>query len=126
MIVIRSNAHRGSVRSEMNLPVPWKQTILVAAAALMALASLAVSVGMSLRLQDRIAAVETATDLRRQMMMIGTALREAEAAQRMFVITGEEAHLAPLTGARQSMPGRWRSTRETADLMPDFSPDLDS
>jgi signal transduction histidine kinase len=108
----------------MPLPVPWKQTLVVAAAALMALASLAVSVGMSLRLQDRIAAVQSATDLRRQIMMIGTSLREAEAAQRMYVITGEEAHLAPLTGARESMPGRWRSTRETVDRMEDYSPDL--
>ncbi len=107
----------------MNLPAPWKQTIVVAAAALMALASLAVSVEMSLRLQDRIAAVQAATDLRRQMMMIGTTLREAEAAQRMFVITGEEAHLAPLTGAQQSLPGRWHSTTEAAGRMPDFSPD---
>jgi signal transduction histidine kinase len=109
----------------MPLPVPWKQTLVVAAAALMALASLAVSVGMSLRLQDRIAAVQTTTDLRRQIMMIGTTLREAEAAQRMFVITGEEAHLAPLTGAQQSMPGRWRSTRELTDGVPDYSPDLE-
>ena len=108
----------------MALPVPWKQTLVVAAAALMALASLAVSVGMSLRLQDRIGAVQTATDLRRQIMVIGTALREAEAAQRMYVITGEDAHLAPLTGAQQSMPGRWRSARETVDRVPDFSPDI--
>ncbi len=108
----------------MPLPVPWKQTLVVAAAALMALASLAVSVGMSLRLQDRIAAVQSATDLRRQIMMIGTSLREAEAAQRMYVITGEDAHLAPLTGAQQSMPGRWRSTRETVERMQGYSPDL--
>jgi len=109
----------------MPLPVPWKQTLVVAAAALMALASLAVSVGMSLRLQDRIAAVQSATDLRRQIMIIGTSLREAEAAQRMYVITGEDAHLAPLTGAQQSMPGRWRTTRETVEIMPNFSPDLE-
>ena len=108
----------------MNLPVPWKQTIVVAASALMALSSLALTAVMSLRLQDRIEAVQSATDLRRHLMMIGTTLREAEAAQRMFVITGEEAHLAPLTGARQSMPGRWRSVQEAADRLPDFSPDL--
>lgn len=97
---------------------------MVAAAALMALASLAVSVGMSLRLQDRLAAVQTATDLRRQLMMIGTSLREAEAAQRMYVITGEDAHLAPLTGAQQAMPARWRSARETVARVPAFSPDF--
>ena len=108
----------------MTLPVPWKQTLVVAAAALMALSSLAVSFGMSRRLQDRLAAVQTATDLRRQLMMIGTALREAEAAQRMYVITGEDAHLAPLKGTQQAMPARWRSVRETIDRVPGFSPDI--
>ena len=97
---------------------------MVAAAALMALASLALSVGMSVRLQDRIGAVQTATDLRRQIMMVGTTLREAEAAQRMYVITGEDAHLAPLSGAQQAMPGWWRNARETVEGVPDFSPDL--
>jgi signal transduction histidine kinase len=106
--------------------IPWKQFLVVAAAALMALASLAVSVGMSLRLQDRIAAVQAVTDLRRQLMMNGTTLREAEAAQRMYVITGEEAHLLPLAEAQESMSGRWRITREIMDRMPDFSPELDS
>jgi signal transduction histidine kinase len=108
----------------MALPVPWKQTLVVAAAALMALASLALSVGMSVRLQDRLMAVQTVTDLRRQIMVIGTSLREAEAAQRMYVITGEDAHLAPLSGAQQAMPRRWKNSRETVDRVHGFSPDL--
>ncbi len=103
---------------------PWKQTAVVAAAACMALASLAVSASMSLRLQDNIAAVQAATDLRRQLMSIATGMREAEAAQRMYVITGEDAHLAPLMGAMESLPGRWRAAVEAADRTPDFSPDL--
>lgn len=108
----------------MALSAPWKQTLVVAAAALMALASLAVSVGMSLRLQDRIGAVQTTTDLRRQIMMIGTALREAEAAQRMYVITGEDAHLAPLSGVGQALPDRWRSVRDTVRQISGFAPDF--
>ncbi|HWB03738.1 MAG TPA: ATP-binding protein [Verrucomicrobiales bacterium] len=79
---------------------------------------------MSLRLQDRIAAVQTARDVRRHVSNIATALREAEAAQRMYVITGEEAHLAPLTGAQESLPKRWNSVSKLADRMPDFSPDV--
>lgn len=110
----------------MSSAMPWKQSLVVATAALMALASLAVSVGMSFGLQERIAAVQAVTDLRRQLMMNGTILREAEAAQRMYVITGEDAHLLPLTAAQESMPGRWRITRETVDRMPGFSPELDS
>src|SRR5690242_10645263 len=103
---------------------PWKQAVIVAAAALMALASLAVSVSMSLRLQDQIAAVQNTTDLRRVLMGIATSLREAEAAQRMYVITGEEAHLAPLMGSEESLPKRWRNAAEIADRIPDFAPDL--
>src|ERR1043165_2092135 len=88
---------------------PWKQAVVVLAAALMALASLAVSVRMSLRLQDRIAAVQTARDVRRHVSNIATALRDAEAAQRMYLITGAEAHLAPLMAASESLPERWNS-----------------
>jgi signal transduction histidine kinase len=103
---------------------PWKQTTIVVAAALMALASLAVSVGMSLRLQESIGTVQSARDLRRQMSMVGTALREAEAAQRMYVITGDEAHLAPLVGAKTSLPDRWKAVLDSAEVVPDFSADF--
>lgn len=110
----------------MNPVIPWKQSLVVAAAAVMALASMAVSVGISFRLQDRIASVQAVTDLRRQVMINGTILREAEAAQRMYVITGDDAHLLPLTEAQGAMPGRWRIISEIVDRLPDFSPELDS
>lgn len=121
---VRSSSSALPFPSSMTPLFPWKQAVVVVAAALMALASLAVSVLMSLRLQDRIAAVQTARDVRRHVSNIATALREAEAAQRMYVITGEEAHLAPLMGARESLPERWNSVSKLADRMPDFSPDV--
>lgn len=104
--------------------IPWKNTVLVLAAALLGLASLLVTVTLSLRLQDRILLVQAVRDLRRQVALLGTALREAEAAQRMFVITGDEAHRALLTGVGDSMAGRWRGLEMAARAVPGLTTDL--
>lgn len=104
--------------------IPWKNTVLVLAAALLGLASLLVTATLSLRLQDRILLVQAVRDLRRQVSLLGTALREAEAAQRMFVITGDETHGAVLAGVRDSMPGRWRGLQVAANAVPGLMPDL--
>lgn len=103
---------------------PWKNTTVVVTAALLALASLFVSVVMSLRLQERIGTVQAARDLRRQFFLLGTALREAEAAQRMFIITGDEAHFAPFSGVEETLPDRWKGLLAAAAAVPDIDLDL--
>jgi|GEM_PF-2822800 len=103
---------------------PWKNTLLVIAAALMAVTSLLVTATLSFRLQERIILVQGVRDLRRQVSLVGTALREAEAAQRMFVITGDEAHHVLFAGVRDSMPSRWRGLDEAAMAVSGTTPDL--
>ena len=103
---------------------PWKNTLLVTVAACLGLASLLVTATLSLRLQERIMLVQGVRDLRRQVSLLGNALREAEAAQRMFVITGDEAHHAIFAGVRDAIPRRWRGLEEAARLVPGATPDL--
>jgi signal transduction histidine kinase len=105
---------------------PWKNTLLVAISAFLGIASLVVAATLSLRLQERINLVQGVRDLRRQVGLVGTALREAEAAQRMFVITGDEAHHSIFVGVREAMPRRWAGLKEAADAMPDLIPDLEA
>ena len=89
--------------------IPWKQTLLVTLAAGMGVASLVVAATLSLRLQERIGLVQAVRDLRRQVSLVGTALREAEAAQRMYVITGDEAHHVMFAAVREAFPARWKA-----------------
>lgn len=103
---------------------PWKNTLLVAVAAGLGLASLLVTATLSLRLQERILEVQRVRDLRRQVGLVGSALREAEAAQRMYVITGDEAHHSIFAGVRDSMPGRWRSLDEAGPAVSEITTDL--
>jgi signal transduction histidine kinase len=103
---------------------PWKNTLLVTVAACLGLASLVVAATLSLRLQERITLVQGVRDLRRQVSLLGTALREAEAAQRMFVITGDEAHHAIFAGVRDAMPRRWEGLAEATQAVPGALPDL--
>jgi signal transduction histidine kinase len=113
------------VHCEMS-PFPWKNTLLVTAAACLGLVSLLVTATLSLRLQERIMLVQGVRDLRRQVSLLGKALREAEAAQRMFVITGDEAHHALFAGVRDAIPRRWRSLEEAAARVPGPPPDFDT
>jgi len=103
---------------------PWKNTVLVGMAALLGLASLLVTATLSFRLQEKIFLVQAVRDWRRQAALLSTALREAEAAQRMFVITGNESYYARLNAVRDSMPGRWRGLAEAARAVRGVSPDL--
>lgn len=105
---------------------PWKNTLLVIAAALMAITSLLVTATLSLRLQERIILVQRVRDLRRQVSLVGAALREAEAAQRMFVITGDDAHHVLFAGVRASMASRWRGLNEAATALSGAMPDLEA
>lgn len=92
--------------------IPWKQTLLVTLAAGLGLASLVVTATLSLRLQARIGLVQAVRDLRRQVSLVGTSLREAEAAQRMYVITGQESHHVMFAAVRDAFPQRWQALEE--------------
>ena len=105
-------------------PFPWKNTLLVTVAAGLGLVSLLVTATLSLRLQERILQVQGVRDLRRQVSLLGNALREAEAAQRMFVITGDEAHHVIFAAVRDAIPRRWHGLEDAAARVPGATPDL--
>lgn len=91
-----------------------RDLLVIAAAAVMALASLITSAVLSDRLQSRILEVQETTALRRQLFILSDALRKAEAAQRFYIITGDAAHGAPVDALESALPERWAAIRESA------------
>jgi signal transduction histidine kinase len=103
------------------------ESAMIPAAAIMALASLCTSVLLSHGLQRRILHVQESTALRRQLSLLTITLREAEAAQRNLVITGDAAHDAAFQAAQATLEERWNSITTAAahdPLMQDLAAEL--
>jgi CheY-like chemotaxis protein/signal transduction histidine kinase/CHASE3 domain sensor protein len=104
-----SKSSSGALHS--NLPLPLKTLIGFV------LAVLAVAIIALLSYQSLQTTTTTAANLTQTIELLGrlegvlSTLKDAETGQRGFLLTGEEAYLAPYTDAKDAMPDEFKATR---------------